>query len=402
MIQLKQNNTSKDGYFNIYIGKNLVGDSWAFRTVSEPNSPFQYSAKNERACRDLASQTIEDFEPFSAISLNNIFSWMFRGHSIIISSDLDEDTNEEIIVIAFYFSPNLTFWNKKYSFAEYFDVFEENCAVKFEGNYEITFEEAPALRLELYFKKILFPIEEIIISIENEIQSIHENTVKILQNKYQVDLVQTVFDFPSELRFSCQQYLLYFAQFLRDLGVNATSNLKEESGKVLFSVTPTDDIEALDKIREALVVYLNLPSSSIVYDDSFAAMRLQQQIENLEHSQKMAVREIQLAEKVIMNKSETIREKNTIISQKDSTIEQQSKIIEKISSKSIMLDSVENKEELEEICDGLKIGEFRWLMEKAGIHFNLATFVRGIGKRILGKPDEISILESNDVKEENN
>ncbi len=89
------------------------------------------------------------------------------------------------------------------------------------------------------------------------------------------------FNFPEQFKTPCEQYLLYFAQFLQDLGISATSNLKEEAGKVLFSVTPTDDKEALDKIREALAVYLNLPASPIVYDDSFAAMRLQQQIENL-------------------------------------------------------------------------------------------------------------------------
>ena len=112
---------------------------------------------------------------------------------------------------------------------------------------------------------------------------------------------------------NCKQYLEYFAQFLKDLGINATSNLNEEAGKVLFSVTPTDDKEALDKIREALAVYLNLPASPIVYDDSFAAMRLQQQIENLQHSQRMAVRELQFNEKLLVAQSDTIHEKNITI-----------------------------------------------------------------------------------------
>ncbi|MGC2237928.1 MAG: hypothetical protein WA584_17340 [Pyrinomonadaceae bacterium] len=131
-----------------------------------------------------------------------------------------------------------------------------------------------------------------------------------------------------------------------------------------------------------------MPSSPIVYDESFAAMRLQQQIENLEHSQKMTVREIQLAEKVMMIQSETIQEKNVIISQKDSVIEQQNKVIEKISSKSIMMDSLENKEELEEIFEGLKIGKSKFLMEQLGVHLNPATALKTAGKKILGKEDE--------------
>ena len=167
--------------------------------------------------------------------------------------------------------------------------------------------------------------------------------------------------------------------------------MKEEAGKVLFSVTPTDDIEALDKIREALAVYLNLPASPIVYDDSFAAMRLQQQIENLQHSQRMAVRELQFNEKLLVAQSDTIHEKNITISQQQSVIEQQNKIIEKISSKSIMMDSVENKEELEEIFDGLKVGKSEFLKKQLGIDFNPVTSLKTLGKKLIGKDDELQI-----------
>ncbi len=196
------------------------------------------------------------------------------------------------------------------------------------------------------------------------------------------------FDFPIELKVFCKQYLEYFAQFLQDLGINATSNLKEEAGKVLFSVTPTDDVEALDKIREALAVYLNLPASPIVYDESFAAMRLHQQIDNLQHSQKMAVREIRSAERELRLAQTVIEHQDKIIVQKDSIIEQQNKVIEKIKSKSIMMDSLENKEELEELYDGLKIGESKFLWEYLGIKLNLVKVIKTAVKNTFGKVDE--------------
>ena len=50
---------------------------------------------------------------------------------------------------------------------------------------------------------------------------------------------------------------------MRDLGVDATSELKHQAGTVLFTVTPADSEEALGKIRTALEVYLSLPSSPI-------------------------------------------------------------------------------------------------------------------------------------------
>jgi hypothetical protein len=52
---------------------------------------------------------------------------------------------------------------------------------------------------------------------------------------------------------------LYFVQFLSDLGIEANAEVKEEASRVLFSVTPMDEKQALGKIREALQVYLGLP-----------------------------------------------------------------------------------------------------------------------------------------------
>ncbi|MGI8884020.1 MAG: hypothetical protein ACR2IA_07240, partial [Pyrinomonadaceae bacterium] len=168
------------------------------------------------------------------------------------------------------------------------------------------------------------------------------------------------------------------------------------AGKVLFSVTPPDDTEALDKIREALAIYLNLPSSPIVYNDSFAAMRLQQQIENLQHSQRMAVMELQFNEKLLIVQSETIRENNVTISQLQSLNENQNKIIEKISSKSMMIDSADNKEELEEIYEGVKVGESKWLKELTGIGLNPAKVIKKAVKNTFGKEEKKSVLGLND------
>ncbi|HMS43595.1 MAG TPA: hypothetical protein PKE69_25430, partial [Pyrinomonadaceae bacterium] len=205
--------------------------------------------------------------------------------------------------------------------------------------------------------------------------------------------ITSVFIFPLEIKEYCEQYLLYFGRFLQDLGLNATSSLKEEVGKVLFSITPTDDVEALDKIREALAVYLKLPESPIVYDDSFAAMRLQQQIENLQHSQRMAVREIRSGEKELRLAQTVIEQQDKIIVQKDTLIEQQNKVIEKIQGKSIMIDSLENKAEFEKVFDGLEFGESKELKEKLGIKFNLVTSLKTLGKKLIGKDDEIISLD---------
>lgn len=391
MIQLKENEKSKDGYFDIYIDQNSYSYGWAFRPSNKPDEPFQYGA-NSGSAKRLTTQTLEDFEPFSVITFNNLFYWMKKGHSIIIAHDFHTDTQEEIILITFYFSPNLTVWNDKFSFADYCKEFEAKSDNLIEIDYDLTFEETPALRLEFYFKKFFCPIIEILTFLEGIIEEINQKSIKVLHEEFDKDIVKAIFNFPEELKNQCEQYLQYFATFLKDLGINASSNLKEEAGKVLFSVTPTDDVEALDKIREALAIYLKLPESPIIYDDSFASMRLQQQIENLQHSQRMAVRELQFNEKLLVAQSDTIHEKNITISQQQSMIENQNKIIEKISSASVMMNSAENKDELEEVYDGLKVGESDTLKKWLGISLNPAKVIKTAVKNTLGKDSKKSVL----------
>jgi hypothetical protein len=78
----------------------------------------------------------------------------------------------------------------------------------------------------------------------------------------QKDSLVTLFGFPPEIKPCCSQYLLYFVQFLEDLGIRAESQINEEAGRVLFTVIPRDGAVALERIREALGIYLRIPHDS--------------------------------------------------------------------------------------------------------------------------------------------
>jgi hypothetical protein len=86
------------------------------------------------------------------------------------------------------------------------------------------------------------------------------------------DSLVTFFEFPQTVRTACQQYLLYFVQFLSDLGIDADAELKEDAQRILFSVTPRDDSEGLERIQEALQAFLSIPISSEFND--YAAITL--------------------------------------------------------------------------------------------------------------------------------
>src|SRR6266446_3721901 len=110
-----------------------------------------------------------------------------------------------------------------------------------------------------------------------------------------------LFDFPEQVRVPCEQYLLYFGQFLRDLGVEVNTALTPEAGQVLFSVTPTDKKEALNKIRVALDLYLHLPSSPMndTTNESIEVQRLEAAIFRFKSDLKLAAAELQAKNRTI-------------------------------------------------------------------------------------------------------
>lgn len=114
------------------------------------------------------------------------------------------------------------------------------------------------------------------------------------------------FNFPKEVKVVCEQYLLYFAQFLQDLGVEANTEIKHEADKVLFTVTPLDERDALDKIRQALDIYLQFPSQMSTNNllSTEGGVEVQRLSATILHLQSQLV----LANSTIENKSGTIHQ----------------------------------------------------------------------------------------------
>ena len=103
-------------------------------------------------------------------------------------------------------------------------------------------------------------------------------------------------------------FLLYFGQFLADVGVQAATNIRYEAGQVLFAVTPEDKETALDNVYTALGEYLNLArtpvnEASIV---SIAEQRLAANVDHLKGQLRLKNAELQLAHATIQTQQVAI------------------------------------------------------------------------------------------------
>ncbi len=93
-----------------------------------------------------------------------------------------------------------------------------------------------------------------------QLESLIQQTVDDLRPDVRSDPLTGSLTFPPEIEQAACQYLRYFGQFLADLGLDASVEVKQRTHDVLFTIIPASQGQALEKIREALGVYLSLPN----------------------------------------------------------------------------------------------------------------------------------------------
>jgi len=140
------------------------------------------------------------------------------------------------------------------------------------------------------------------------ITTVDEMVRDYLVRMARADSVVLRFRFPPRVRAACEQYLLFFGEFLFDLGISATTEVTEADSDVLFAVKPTDSREALSKIRQALDIYLRLPNNllSAVPSNDIVMQKLLANVRHLES-------QIALAEAVIHAQHASIEAQEIVI-----------------------------------------------------------------------------------------
>lgn len=282
--------------------------------VPYKNTSYRVFAYTERASRALSTQ------PFSGIS---------ESISLIIlelSYDLLDDpqifhqvTVHRIAKGQFHVSLRFDFadsdWKRLWSISEYENEFRVIFKQQHLTNISWTQPSDDEVEGNLDELELSFAVQDVDATIEeeawkhsDELRRLHELTEAALISKLRSDSVVLHFDFPEEVKIPCEQYLLYFAQFLRDLGVEADTALTHEAGQALFTVTPKDKQTALDKIHNALKLYLRLPSSPVsdTTNEAIAIQRLESNVLRLRSDLKLAAAELQAKNATVQAQQLTI------------------------------------------------------------------------------------------------
>lgn len=216
-----------------------------------------------------------------------------------------EKMTQGVIDVEFEVQLDFEFWTQKYSIAGLADTLETVV-----GN-------QPALSFE-YLQKdgetllngfgVTFRVPETttinkIVSKRTDLDALTA-IVKSQLDAGDSRTIAAIFEFPDSVKSACEQYLLYFGQFLKDLGIEAEAELKEQASKVLFNVRPMDERQALSQIREALEAYLQMPGAPnfASLTGNFSDLAVSQLAANVLHLQSQVI----LAKAMIEMKNSTI------------------------------------------------------------------------------------------------
>ncbi|WP_181316435.1 hypothetical protein [Photobacterium kishitanii] len=232
----------------------------------------------------------DDFSPVIAVSLDH----SKNGMSLLLQLDFVD----------------LDAWNEPYSYGSYVDYLDEliegqSIPIKKYSKHESV--SSPYLAaLGVTFHLDEGDVVESILSYAKKISLAQKQVHVTLVNKEPKDALVKLFSFPKEYEAICVQYLVWFGEFLAELGIKAQVISEQNGTSTKFIVAPEDAEETLAQVEKLFYTYLSLPyaeflpaSNSDVYN-KVLLLNLKAQVDYFKT-------QIELKEATIEMKSTTIR-----------------------------------------------------------------------------------------------
>jgi len=218
-------------------------------------------------------------------------------------------------LVRVFFEPEWPTWRSSVRYVDLLKAIPEAAASQADiiVKEDLTGETYAELTCDFAESSVLAVLERV----ERSLATVVERCVAVAATR-NPDAVVAVFDFPSPVASACKQYLLHFAEFLRDVGVEASADIHDEAGQLLFTVTPARSTTALSAIRQALDVYLRLPAATLegvpaTLVDQIATDKLQMNIHHLKAQLASASMMLRLQEATIDAQQCTIEAQRRLI-----------------------------------------------------------------------------------------
>ncbi len=215
----------------------------------------------------------EDFELLSNLSVQAIFNFFVKLSFIVKISDnlrfqltlcnwKPYTEENELVRVNIIFCDSAEEWNKPYSMNQYSQALKrvtDQCESlsHFEGDGFNDDYIINGFGFEFEVPENIGTIKQLTEHAENTFNDLHQNIEKLI--RLESGKITLEFNFPEHVSASCEQYLIYFSQFMADLGTEVNTGIDNTGNSTIFTVEPKNKEQALGVIRDALSSYLALP-----------------------------------------------------------------------------------------------------------------------------------------------
>jgi hypothetical protein len=186
-----------------------------------------------------------------------------------------------------------------------------------------------------------------------------------------INKVVAKFEFDEYSQQTFSTYLMYFIEFLKDLGIETNGEFKKKGNSLIFSITPKNKDVALTQISEALAFYLKLPQINLndvsdvsdVNSNPIAELKLEKlrsEIERLKSNQRINEALLKYQDSLIYK-----------LNSNQLKVIEQPKINAPIDSVSYIYVDDKKQEKKSFLSGGIKLG----VMKKAGIEIDWSSLI---------------------------
>jgi len=234
----------------------------------------------------------------------------------------NQETVKVSMVVSFFYKDWSKPWNLNHYLQEMEKEFNRKYAQTAQAEFDIGDSSNPDSVMVLTFSGINdMTVESWVLESLKAVKDVFDSTEAICAFQDDDAPLKAIFTFPQHLEKACEQYLVYFGEFLSDLGIGADVKLREVGEQILFSVSPINKEEALKRVKSALAIYLKLPN---VYEESKSELApdldpiIQKHIANIEHLRS----QLRLSEAVVRVQASDITSLRNVLmrSQNNTTI----------------------------------------------------------------------------------
>lgn len=221
-----------------------------------------FDPENYLGCRYLCeNESLIDFEYFQDLAGNQLIedfcvSIPFRNESYpsAFSTTIGRKNNVTtcLVTCGYY----LDEWKEDLNLLKFFPIFIQHASKDLILDYF-----SPIPEDGCFFITIKILIDELVVSatIQEALDKLEIAFENALGSRRADEFIAD-FNFPPNSKNAYLQYLIYFGQFLSDLGIESSVSIDDSERETSLRISPVDKESALETIHYALATYLSLPS----------------------------------------------------------------------------------------------------------------------------------------------